>query len=81
MDYFKQYIKYTIITILVALLTILIVNTLFTSVNILIFIGKLLLCIGIPNLCFILIFRKSEEFIYFKNLIEGIINKIKNRKK
>ena len=79
-EYFKQCIKYTIITILVALLTIFIVNTLFTSVNILTFIGKLLLCIGIPNLCFVLIFRKSEEFIYFKNLIEGIINKIKNRK-
>lgn len=79
-EYFKQCIKYTIITILVALLTIFIVNTLFTSVTILSFIGKLLLCIGIPNLCFVIIFRKSEEFIYFKNLIEAIINKIKNRK-
>lgn len=80
-EYFILCIKYTIITIIVGSITVFIVNTLFTSVNILTFIGKLLLCIGIPNLCFILIFRKSEEFIYFKNLIEGIINKIKNRKK
>lgn len=78
--YFKKYFKYTIITILVALLTIFLVNTLFISVNLLTFIGKLLLCVGIQNLCFILIFRKNEEFIYFKNLIEGIIDKIKSRK-
>ena len=79
-DYFKQYLKYTIVTLLVAILTVFIINTLFTSVTILTFIGKLLLCIGIPNLCFILIFRKGEEFIYYKDLMEGIINKIKNIK-
>ena len=76
-EYFKQYIKYTMITIIVGVMTLFIVNVLFTSVSIISFIGKILLCISIPNLCFILIFRKTEEFRYYENLINTLIGKLK----
>lgn len=79
LEYFKLYFKYTIITIIVGAITILIINTLFTSTTIISFIGKLLLSIGIPNLCFVLLFRKTEEFRYFENLANVLIEKIRNK--
>lgn len=77
-EYYKLYLKYALITILSVVLTSLscnLINNYFITSNLL----NLLVATGlsalIPNLLFIVIFRKTDEFNYFKTLV---LDKIKN---
>lgn len=67
--YFVQYIKYTIIVVLVGYITYLISN-LTNGLSIYIsFLLKLVICTIIPNITFILIYRNSEYFKYLQNIV------------
>lgn len=70
-EYFKLYFKYAFITVLAVILTWATKTFLVTFVNgssILILLISTVLSAVIPNLLFILLFKNSEEFKYFKNI-------------
>ena len=46
-----------------------------------VFVIKCFLCLIIPNLIFVLIYKKTEEFNYFKNLVMGMYHKVFKRLK
>lgn len=46
--------------------------------SILFFFVRLILCLVIPNLLWWLIYRKTSEYAYFKNLLLNMLKKIKN---
>lgn len=76
--YFSKYLKYTSLGIITFLMTIVITKKMFNYISIFTFIGKLVICLIIPNTIFILIFKGTEEFKYFKNLIIDNVRKIKS---
>ncbi len=80
-EYFKVVVEYSVITIIMAIITYLIANLINTSIPIITFIIKILLCLIIPNACYILLFRKKEEYKYFINLIINILYKIRKKGK
>lgn len=78
--YFKDYIKKSLLTILLSCLVyfICMINLGNIYIN---FIYKVLMCILIPNLLLFIIYNKSNEFQYFyKNLFLKILSKLKRRK-
>ena len=75
LEYFGTYVKYIII----GVITFGITNwcsEIVTNGNIINFIWKLVICIVIPNIVFIVLFHKREEFIYLKEKIQSIIGKL-----
>jgi len=78
-DYFKLYFMYLIITIFVCFLTYYLCSFIqygrFISL-----ILKGIICLIVPNIINILIFRNTEEYKYFKNLLKKIISRFKIRK-
>ncbi len=82
LDYYRLYFKYLILTFITGGLTYLISNLIIKYLAIsnylLIFIiGFVLSCI-IPNLTYLILFNKKEEFRYFFDIFKLFINKIKN---
>lgn len=76
--YFKSYLKYMIITIITGLITSYI--TQFLSINGFVgFIIKGVVCMVLINTIFLIVFFKSKEFKYFKNIINNTIRKIVNK--
>lgn len=73
-DYFKQYLKYMLITIISAVSTYKL-NTLINGNSIGIFIVKCILTFIIPNLIFIVLTFKTDEFKYTKSMILGIVKR------
>lgn len=67
--YFSKYLKYMSLGIVAFFMTIVITKGMFNHISVFTFIGKLAICLIIPNTIFILIFKGTEEFQYFKNLI------------
>ena len=79
-EYFKDYIKKTLLTLVLTIFTYYICS--FFSGNLyLVFILKCLVCLIIPNLILILIYRNTEEFKYFYDkLFVKVLNKISKKK-
>ena len=78
-EYFKPYFLYLIITIISCSITYYLCSFInFGRVVSLIL--KAILCLIIPNTINILIFRKTDEFKYFKNLIKKLLQKLKRKK-
>ena len=78
---YKHLIKlaiYTCIGIVACIPTYLICSAI-NQVSILGIIVKLLICLIVPNVIYIFVFRNTEEYKYFKELIFKILRKIKNR--
>ncbi|MGI6452434.1 MAG: lipopolysaccharide biosynthesis protein [Syntrophomonadaceae bacterium] len=78
-EYFLRYVFYTMITILLALLTVFINNILFYDVTIASFIGRLLVCLVVPNVVIILGFYKTKEFQYLLGIIKVLKDSFKRR--
>jgi O-antigen/teichoic acid export membrane protein len=72
LPFFGRYLIYKLITILTCLITVGFAN-LFSEMTIINFIFRLIICILIPNLLFILFFRKTSEFKYLFNLIDNLV--------
>ena len=71
-EYFKKYIKYTIMIIIIGLF----INLLTININIssiyISFIIKCFICTIIPNLIIFLIYRKDEKVIYIINIFKNL---------
>lgn len=68
-EYFRLLFKYVFVTV-IAGVVILLLSTPIEKVTILSFLYQLLLCMIVPNVLFLLIFRNTSEMCYFKQLIQ-----------
>lgn len=68
-NYFYMYFRYLFIASIPLVITIMLTNTIKTSNSIMYFIVNCLINIVVINVFYIIIFRNSEEFKYFKNLV------------
>lgn len=78
-EYFKMYFKYFGIAIIPLIITIIATNSLKKDNNLISFIINCLINIVVINSIYIIIFRKRNEYIYFKNIILNGIEKSKNK--
>lgn len=67
-DYFKDYFKYAVVTLLTAVFSKWLYNQLFSEVTVINFILGVILCLIISNAVWILVFRKREEMAYLRNV-------------
>ncbi len=80
LQYFKELLKYLVITFISVLITYFISKMIIFEniyINILV---NVIICLVIPNLIYYLIFHKTIEFMYYRNLISNILTKFFNRK-
>lgn len=78
-EYFKKYIFYAALTILVGILTTNVCNLVSISSPWISLIIKGIICVLIPNIVYIIIFCKTEEFSYIRNIIRPILIKVKSK--
>ena len=67
-DYFKDYFKYTAVTLLIAVFSKWLYSKLFSEVTIVNFVLGVVLCLVITNVVWIVIFRKREEMAYLRKV-------------
>lgn len=77
--YFFRFFRYTILFVINLFLTYFVCSFI-NDGNIGLFIVKTMLCVFLSNLLFFFVFRKESEFIYYKNLVKSIINKVRHHK-
>lgn len=86
MEYFKVYVFYILLTVATGILTTIICNKLVQWDGFLSLIIKGLICVVVPNIIYIMVFFKTEEFQYLCDTIKGqlvnskIVNKYLIRK-
>ena len=76
--YFTKYIKYLLITI-INTTVLYFVLTIFKKISILTFLVKMIISVLIPNITIYLLFRNTDDFSYYKNIIIKVFTKIKKR--
>lgn len=79
-EYFKLYIKYLIITTCCCSLTYYLC-TFIKFGAIVSFVIKCILCLLIPNVVVLLLFRKTREFVYLKKVLKSFVTKFKVKKR
>lgn len=79
-SYYLEYAMHTLITIVVGAIT-WVICTLFSDATFGSFLGKLIVSVIIPNLIFIIIFWKTQEFQYLMGILKNSINDKLIRKK
>lgn len=72
-DYFIKYVRYLITIITVTFFISEILNFFFLEGKIINFIVKVLICTFIPNLIFLLLFRKTKEFKYVLSIVDRVL--------
>ena len=77
MQYFKKYIFYSTALIIVALITYGISWSLIQTITVKTFVITLLICLIIPNVLFLILFRTTEEYKYISVLSKSLVNKIR----
>lgn len=75
--FFKKYCIYFIILIATAILTGILTNLLYYTTW-LSFIGKIMVCLLIPNSIFTLLFFRTSEFKYLAGIVKNLVTKIKS---
>lgn len=70
--YYVNYIKYIMILILTTFITNLICSFIITPYIVISFIIKLFICALVPNIIFLILFYKSDEFKYILNILKGL---------
>ena len=78
--YFKRYILYMGITIATGILTTKICNILVTDISFINLVFKGLICTIIPNLLYMVVFFKTEEFKYILNILRPMLAKLIRQK-
>ncbi|MPQ42305.1 lipopolysaccharide biosynthesis protein [Clostridium tarantellae] len=68
--YFYKYLFYLILTICTGIITTILCNSFFEGYTFLSLVFRGIICIAIPNIVYLLIFFKTEEFKYIKNKIQ-----------
>jgi putative membrane protein len=79
-QYIKENITYTILAFVAVSTTFLVVTQFKFNNNFVQLIVNAVICLIIPNLIYYVVFRKREEFMYYKNLLKNIVNKFKERR-
>jgi O-antigen/teichoic acid export membrane protein len=79
-DYYIEFIKYLIFALVAGVITFVISRTIVIDSMFAHFVINVALSVIVPSLLFYIIYRNSDEFIYFKNLIIKIFAKVKGRK-
>lgn len=75
-DYAKETIGYILLFILIATITYYISLFFIVENALLQVVINVIICLIVPNLILFIIFRKTDEFKYFKNLVSNIFNKV-----
>ncbi|MGS0746162.1 lipopolysaccharide biosynthesis protein [Syntrophomonas erecta subsp. sporosyntropha] len=78
-EYFQRYFLYTIITIILSFLTVFISNIFFYEVTIASFLGRLIVCLIVPNITIMLGFYKTKEFKYLLGVAMVLKERIKRQ--
>lgn len=78
-EYLKKYFLYVTLTILVGSLTTMICNIIVVGDSFISLVVKGIVCVSIPNIIYILIFYKTDEFKYLYGVLKPMFSKI-NRK-
>lgn len=80
LEYFRMLIKYLLVGILsIALIWVIDKATVLGVIAD--FVLKIVLCLSIPNLLFLVLFSHTSEFIYFKEILFRVVQKIMKHKK
>lgn len=74
-EFIKEHLKYLIISVIITVITALLINCINVSNLILQLVINALVCIIVPNIIYIVIFRKTEEFKYYLNLLMQLLSK------
>lgn len=74
-EYFKYYFMYLIITLICCILTYCLCSFITIGGFLALFL-KAILCLLIPNIIIVLLFKKTKEFQYLKRLIKGLLTRI-----
>lgn len=74
-EFIKEHLKYFIISVIITVITALLINCINVSNLILQLVINALICIIIPNIIYVVIFRKTEEFKYYFNLLKQLLGK------
>lgn len=72
-SYFIKYFIYIFLMIVAGVITY-IVASVFNGTGFIVFCVKLIICIIIPNIIFVICFWRTEEFEYFKNIFKSYFN-------
>lgn len=78
-EYFKVYLKYLLITVICSIGTYFLCSLINVGI-VLSFIIKIIICLIIPNIVIVLLFRKSDEFQYLTELLNKFVGKIFHKK-
>ena len=78
-EYFKTYLFYIILTIVAGFATTIVINKLVLGIGFASLIIKGIICVIIPNIIYISIFYKSEEFRYILKIFNPMIKNIKTK--
>ena len=78
-EYLKKYIFYIILTILAGILTTNVCNLVSIGSPWVSLIIKGIICVLIPNIVYIFVFYKTEEFMYLWNTIKPMLIKVKSK--
>lgn len=78
-EYFKVYLKYLLITVICSIGTYFLCSLINIGI-VLSFIIKIIICLIIPNIVIVLLFRKSDEFQYLTELLNKFVGKIFHKK-
>lgn len=75
--YFKKYVYYLVLTIIACWITTYICNLIIIKNTFISLVVKGIICIIIPNIIYVLLLYKTEEFKYLFNLVKSMSNGIK----
>lgn len=78
-DYAKETIGYILLFVIIAATTFFISNCFVFDSNMISLLVNIVIALIIPNVILILLFRKSDNFLYFKRLIVNMFKKIGNK--
>lgn len=78
-EYFKKYIFYAMLTVIVGAITTSICNLIYISSPWMSLIIKGIICVLIPNIIYIFIFYKTDEFTYLWNMIKPILINVRSK--
>ena len=78
-EYFKKYFYYAMLTLIVGVLTTVSCNILVQGTGFIYLIFKGIICIVLPNLIYIILFYKTDEFKYILDIVKPMLLSIKRK--
>ncbi|RBP03159.1 lipopolysaccharide biosynthesis protein [Rossellomorea aquimaris] len=80
-EYFLNYCLYSFLTLLMCISTNILCSFLSSSYSLMNLFLKLIICLMIPNLVYLLLFYRTTEFKYLYSMLKNILGRRQNRKK